>query len=250
MRLKDKVCIVTGTSGYLGRAFAVRLGQEGAKVVLADVQESPDTLKAVEATKAEVLDLRVDVTSEQSTTAMARRTVERFGRIDCIINNAGIAHVEPRPVEEVDMDLFDRVLAVNIRGVFLCIRAVTPYMKQQRAGKIVSVSSGAWLHTSRGRLSAPQYSASKAAVVGLTRSVCKELGQYNINVNVLAPSSTPAGKRDEILAASRDYEKAERALGRLGVPEDLTGTAVFLLSSDSDFITGQMILVNGGMETY
>ena len=250
MRLEGKVCIVTGTSGYLGQAFAVRLGQEGAKVVLADIQESPDTLRAMQGTGAEVLDLRVDVSSEKSTAEMARLTVERFGRIDCLINNAGIAHVEPRPVEEVDLDLFDRVLAVNIKGVFLCIRAVAPYMKRQGAGKIVNVSSGAWLHASRGRLSAPQYAASKAAVVGMTRAICKELGQYNINVNCLAPSSTPHGRREEILAAQPDFEKEERALGRLGVPEDLTGTAVFLLSADSDFITGQMVLVNGGMETW
>ena len=250
MRMKDKVCIVTGTSGYLGKAYAIRLGEEGAKVVLADIEESQETLRAVEATGAEVLALRVDVSSEQSTREMAQRTAERFGRIDCLLNNAGIAHVEPRAIEDVDMESFERVMAVNVRGVFLCIRAVVPYMKQQGGGKIVNVSSGAWLHPSRGRLSAPQYAASKAAVVGLTRSLCKELGQYHININTLAPSSTPQGRRDDILAAGPDFEKEERALGRLGVPEDLTGTAVFLLSSDSDFITGQMILVNGGMETY
>src|SRR2546423_12325508 len=110
MRLQDKVCIVTGTSGYLGQAFATRLGLEGAKVVLADVQPSPQTLEAVEKTGAEVLDLRVDVSSEESTQEMAWRAVERFGRIDCLLNNAGIAHVEPRAVEDVDMANFDRVL--------------------------------------------------------------------------------------------------------------------------------------------
>ncbi len=250
MRLKDKVCIVTGSSGYLGRAHAMRLGQEGARVVLADIEESYETLEAVQGTGAEVLDLRVDVSSEESTREMARRTVGRFGRIDCLLNNAGIAHVEPRSIEDVDMESFVRVLQVNVTGVFLCIRAVVPYMKAQRAGKIVNVSSGAWLHASRGRLSAPQYAASKAGVVGLTRAICKELGQYNINVNCLAPSATPRGRRDEILAAPRDFEHEERALGRLGVPEDLTGTVVFLFSEDSDFITGQMILVNGGMETW
>jgi len=249
MRLKDKVCIVTGASGWLGQAHALRLAEEGAKVVLADISESPETLRAVQATGAECLGLMVDVSNEESTREMAEKSIERFGRIDCLLNNAGIAHVEPRSIEEVDLNLFDKVLAVNVKGVFLCMRAVVPQMKQQGSGKIVNVSSGAWLHPSRGRLSAPQYAASKAAVVGLTRAVCKELGQYNINVNCLAPSSTPHETAEQVFTA-RDYDKQERALGRLGVPEDLTGTVVFLFSEDSNFITGQMILVNGGMETW
>jgi len=253
MRLKDKVCIVTGTSGYIGQAYATRLAQEGAKVVLADVVESPQTLSAVEKIGGEVLDLRVDVTSEESTKEMARRTVERFGRIDCLLNNAGIIRgpgMGSRAIEEVDLAAFDRVLAVNIKGVFLCIRAVVPYMKQQGGGKIINISSGTWLHPSRGRLSNPHYVASKAAVAGLTRAICKELGQYNINVNCLAPGATPHDQADEILAAGLRFDDEERPLGRPGVPDDLTGTAVFLFSEDSDFITGQMILVNGGMETW
>ncbi len=253
MRLKDKVCIVTGTSGYIGQAYAVRLGQEGAKVVLADIKPSKETEEAVHKTGAEWLSLTVDVTSEESTKEMARATVARFGRVDCLLNNAGIIRgpgMGARPIEEVDLDAFDRVLAVNIKGVFLCIRAVVPYMKQQGGGKIINISSGTWLHASRDRASNPHYVASKAAVAGLTRALCKELGQYNINVNSLAPGATPHDRRDQILAAGPDFEKEERALGRPCVPEDLTGTAVFLFSEDSDFITGQMILVNGGMETW
>ena len=252
MRLKDKVAIVTGTAGYIGRAFATRLGQEGAKVVVCDVRDSSETAEAVRATGAEVLPLQVDVTSEESTKEMARKTAERFGRIDCLLNNAGIIRgpgMDARPITEVDLEAFDRTLAVNVKGVFLCIRSVFPYMRDQGGGKIINIGSGIWLHTSRDRLSTPHYAASKGAVTGLTRSLAKELGQYSIRINTLAPGSTPPEGRDEALAGPR-FEESERALGRMGLPEDLTGAMVFLFSEDSDFVTAQMILVNGGMETW
>ena len=252
MRLKDKVVIVTGTSGYIGRTFAERLGQEGAKVVLADIRESSDTASAVQATGAELLSLEVDVTNEESTKAMARKAVERFGRIDCLLNNAGIIRgpgMEPRSILDVDLAAWDRTLAVNVKGPFLCIRAVFPYMRDQGGGKIINIGSGTWLHTSRGRLSTPHYVASKGAVTGLTRAIAKELGQYRININTLAPGNTPPEGREEALRGPQ-FADNERALGRVGLPEDLTGAMVFLFSEDSDYVTGQMLLVNGGMETW
>ena len=252
MRLEGKVTIITGAAGYIGMAYAVRFGQEGARVVVCDVTDLTRTREAVEATGAEVLALTVDVSSEEATKAMARQTVERFGRIDCLVNNAALFHgpgMDARLIEDVDLDAFDRALQVNIKGPFLCIRAVLPYMREQRGGKIVNIGSGTWLHTARGIKSTPHYVASKAAVTGLTRALAKELGRSNIRINTLAPGSTPPEGREAALRGPQ-FEENERALGRVGLPEDLTGALVFLCSEDSDFMTGQMMLVNGGMETW
>jgi NAD(P)-dependent dehydrogenase (short-subunit alcohol dehydrogenase family) len=237
-RLQDKVIVVTGASGYIGRTFAERVGQEGARVVLCDIRESPEALAAVRATGADALSLQVDVASEESTKEMARKSVERFGRIDGLLNNAGIIRgpgMEPRSLLDVDLDAWDRTLSVNVKGPFLCIRAVFPYMRDRGGGKIINIGSGTWLHTSRGMLSTPHYVASKGAVTGLTRA--------------LAPGATPPEGREQALLGPQ-FTDSERALGRVGLPEDLTGAMVFLFSEDSDFMTGQMLLVNGGMETW
>ncbi len=147
------------------------------------------------------------------------------------------------------MDRWDRVYSVNVRGTFLCMRAVFPYMREGGGGKIVNIGSGTFLHSSRGRTATnPHYVSSKAAVMGLTRAVAKELGQFNIKVNTLSPGGTDTTlSRDTVQPYEDD---TDRALNRPETPDDLTGTLVFLLSPESDFITGQMIVVNGGMETY
>lgn len=255
MRLQDKVTIVTGAAGYLGRAYAVRMGQEGAKVVVADKADCGEVVELVQATGAEVLPVEVDVTSEESTQEMARKTVERFGRIDCLLNNAGLFRgpgMDARPILDVDLDAFRRTLDVNVTGIFLCIRAVFPYMRDQGHGKIINISSGTWLHTSRSVNATPHYVASKAAVMGLTRAVAKELGAYNIRVNTLAPGGMGLPGQDRAPTEQQQQQErtSGRAIQRAPVPEDLTGTAVFLFSEDSDWVTGQMIVVNGGMEVY
>jgi NAD(P)-dependent dehydrogenase (short-subunit alcohol dehydrogenase family) len=248
MRLENKVCIVTGAGRNLGQDYAVRLGKEGAKVVVCDVLDCAETAEMVKAAGAEVLALQVDVTSEDQTKELARRTVEEFGRIDCLLNNAGLMrNLGPTSLMELDLDMWDKVFAVNVKGSLLCTRAVFPYMKEQGEGKIINVSSGTWLHTSRTASSSnSHYVSSKAAVMALTRSVARELGQFNIKVNTLAPGSTEVG-----LGPDQDPQAdADRALGRRGRSDDLTGAVVFLFSEDSDFVTGQMLLVNGGMEVY
>lgn len=248
MRLEGKVIIVTGASRYIGQAMAVRLAQEGAKVVAADIRDCAETVEMVQAEGADVLSIQVDVTDEAQTLEMARKTVERFGRIDCLVNNAGIYDgLISKPILDVDMEVWDQVFRVNVKGIFLCSRAVFPTMKVQGGGKIVNTGSAIWLSGSAG---IPHYVASKAAVTGLSRTLAKELGQYNITVNTLAPGGTRSGavvNRDD---APTSIAQAGRAIDRLEVPADLVGTLVFLASDDSSFITGQMIVVDGGVSLH
>ncbi len=247
MRLEGKVIIVTGAARHLGQAYAVRLAKEGAKLAIADVLDSSETARLCEAEGAEVLPLNVDVSSEEETMALARRTVERFGRIDGLLNNAGLMRNITGPsLMDVDPDWWDKVFSVNARGTFLCVRAVFPYMRDQGGGKIVNVGSTTMLRTSNNvRDSNPHYVASKGAVMAFTRAICRELGEHNINVNTLAPGGTD---QDPSLTGDEATEEASRAFGRRGVPSDLAGTVAFLFSDDADFITGQLIAVNGGKE--
>ena len=247
MRLEGKVIIVTGAARHLGQAYAVRLAKEGAKLTVADVLDCSETARLCEAEGAEVLPLNVDVTSEEETMALARRTVERFGRIDGLLNNAGLMRNITGPsLMDVDPDWWDKVFSVNARGTFLCVRAVFPYMRDQGGGKILNVGSTTMLRTSNNvRDSNPHYVASKGAVMAFTRAICRELGEHNINVNTLAPGGT---EQDPSLDGDEATEEASRAFGRRGVPSDLTGTVAFLFSDDADFITGQLIAVNGGKE--
>ena len=247
MRLEGKVIIVTGAARHLGQAYAVRLAKEGAKLTVADVLDCSETARLCEAEGAEVLPLNVDVSNEEETMALARRTVERFGRIDGLLNNAGLMRNITGPsLMDVDPDWWDKVFAVNARGTFLCVRAIFPYMRDQGGGKILNVGSTTMLRTSNNvRDSNPHYVASKGAVMAFTRAVCRELGEHNINVNTLAPGGT---EQDPSLSGDEAGEEASRAFGRRGVPSDLAGTVAFLFSDDADFITGQLIAVNGGKE--
>lgn len=246
-RLDGKVIVVTGAARHLGQAYAVRLAEEGAKLVLADVLDCAETTTLCEAAGAEVLALSVDVTSEEATLGMARRAQERFGRIDGLLNNAGLmTNITGPSVMDVDPEWWDRVFAVNVKGTFLCTRAVLPYMRDQGGGKIVNVGSTTMLRASNSvNASMPHYVASKGAIMAFTRSIVRELGQYNINVNTLAPGGT---EQDVALDGFDAPAEASRAFGRRGVPSDLTGTVAYLFSADADFVTGQLIAVNGGKE--
>ena len=253
MLLQDRVIIVTGAASGLGRSYAVRLAKEGAKLTLADVADLETTMSLCAAEGAETLALRVDVSSEEDTLEMARQTFERYGRIDGLLNNAGITTrhgLEVKSLLDLDMQMWDRVFAVNTRGTFLGIRAVFPYMREQRSGTVVNVSSGSTLRISRAvDATNAQYVASKTAITGITRAVARELGQYNINVVTVAPGSTTSD-REEPLTAEEAYDEPEASLLRRGVPDDLAGVMAFLFTDDARFISGQMILVNGGREVW
>lgn len=243
MRLKDKVAIVTGGGIGLGRAYCKALASEGAKVVVADIQEAAanEVAKAIDG-----LALRVDVTSAEQTRAMAEKTLAAYGRIDILLNNAGLySAIAKKPFFEIDEAEWDRVMAVNVKGVFLCSRAVHPAMKAQRKGKIINISSGTVLG---GTAMFLHYVTSKAAVIGLTRALAREVGPDNICVNAITPGLTVADENQKAML-SEDYLAARRrarALQRDQLPEDLVGTVLFLASGDSDFLTGQTINVDGG----
>jgi 3-oxoacyl-[acyl-carrier protein] reductase len=248
-RLKDKVAIITGGAYGIGKTFARRMAAEGAAVVIADI-DIDNAEKTVEELKAEGLSaaaVDTDVSDEKSTLAIAEKTAEIFGRIDILINNAAIfskIKVETVPFNELDMADWDRMMAVNLKGTFLCSRAVYPYMKKQNKGKIINMASATFFE---GTPVMPHYVASKAGIIGLTRSLASAMAEYNINVNCIAPGRTLSeDSSDESAMKSNEIRAKTRQIKRIEYPEDLAGTAVFLASEDSDFITGQTIVVDGG----
>ncbi len=247
MRLKDKVAIVTGAARGLGRAYALRLAKEGAKVVVADILDGKETTDAIAAQGGEAIYVKTDVTSEESTKEMAAKTIERFGRVDALINNAALfADLVKKPFWEIPVAEWDKVMAVNLKGPFLCARAVYPQMKKQGKGKIVNVASGTFY---KGLPLFLHYVVSKGGNVAITRSMAREVGDAGINVNCIAPGYTETEVLKENPQDPPDVIKmmpATRCIKRPETPDDLTGTIVFLCSDDSDFIAGQTILVDGG----
>lgn len=250
-KLDGKVIIVTGAAAGLGREYAVRFAQEGARLTVADVQDCGETAERVQAAGGEALALSVDVSDEEQTRDMARLTHGRYGRIDGLLNNAGMMRgLNVKSLMDIDMKVWDRVYAVNARGTFLGIRAVYPYMKEQGSGTIVNVSSGSTLRIARAADDLnPHYVSSKSAIIGITRGVARELGAHGINVVTVAPGSTTSD-RDEAISADDAFDEPEASLQRRGVPGDLTGVMAFLFSDDARFISGQMLVVNGGRELH
>ena len=247
MRLKDKVAIVTGAARGLGKAYALRLAKEGAKVVIADILDAKETVDSVIAQGGEALFVNTDVTSEKSTQEMARKVIERFGRIDILVNNAALfANLVKKPFWEIPAEEWDAVMAVNLKGPFLCAKAVYPQMKKQGKGKIINVSSGTFY---KGLPLFLHYVVSKGGNVALSRSMAREVGNAGICVNTIAPGYTETvylKGHPQDPAVVIKVGIASRCFKRPEAPEDLTGTIVFLASDDSDFITGQTIIVDGG----
>jgi 3-oxoacyl-[acyl-carrier protein] reductase len=253
MRLKDKVIIVTGGSHGLGRAFVEGFSAEGASVVIAshvDLETSRHLAETLQSEGRAAMAVGVDVSDEAQTLAMARATVARFGRIDVLVNNAAV-FIRNRiskgvPFHELSLEEWDRVMAVNVKGPFLCSRAVFPHMKQQGAGKIINISSGQF-HKGGGNVKYAHYVASKGAVIGLTRALARELGEYGIRVNSIAPGVTYTEDESDQVRLVKERLAQERCLKRIEYARDVVGTAVFLASAESDFMTGQTIVVDGGV---
>jgi 3-oxoacyl-[acyl-carrier protein] reductase len=246
MRLKGRVAIVTGGAKGLGRAFALKLAEEGARVMVVTRKDMANLEKTVQQIKdlgGEAALFQADVARETDMLNMAEATNKAFGRIDILINNAAIYDgIKRKPFHEIDPDEWDLVMTVNVKGAFLAARAVFPYMKAQGYGKIVNLSSEVFFTGSHGFA---HYVASKGGIIGLTRALAVELGPHNICINCVAPGFTDT-EASRGLADVTKYDTSKTPLRRLERPEDLTGAALFLASPESDFITGQTILVDGG----
>ncbi|MFQ5934759.1 MAG: SDR family NAD(P)-dependent oxidoreductase [Dehalococcoidia bacterium] len=250
-KLDDRVIVVTGGGQGIGKAYCEGLAREGAKVVVADINgtAADGVAQALGEGGQDALALATDVSHAEDTERMARAAAERFGRIDGLINNAAMFNrpaMSRVPFEQIPVEEWDRLMAVNLRGLFLCSKAVVPYMKEGGRGKIVNISSGTVFF---GSPMMAHYVTSKAGVIGLTRALARELGEYNINVNAIAPGLTMSSEEMAREYGSLNQRRMDaRAIKRSEVPEDLVGTAIFLCSSDSDFMTGQTLVVDGGAQ--
>jgi len=245
-RFAGQVAIVTGAGRGMGRATAMRLARDGAAVVVNDVNEADATAvaEAIGGAGGRALAHRGDVSRESDVDAMMNAALESFGRVDILVNNAGILR-STTPLETIPLDEWERMLAVNLTGVFLCTRAVLPIMKERRRGKIVNVSSSAGRTTST--FGGAHYTASKAAVLGLTRHTAREAAPFGINVNAVAPGSMDTEMVRELATPEHmEHERRNNPLGRLGTAEDEAGLVAFLCSEDAAYITGATVDVNGG----
>ncbi|OGO52186.1 MAG: hypothetical protein A2148_02890 [Chloroflexi bacterium RBG_16_68_14] len=245
-RLKGKVAIVTGGAGAIGSVFSLGLAKEGASVVVADVDEgaAQELASQLSSSGPDCLALRVDVADVASTEEMARRTLERFGRIDILVNAAAIyVTLARQEFLQIDPEEWNLVIGVNLTGAQLCARAVLPAMKEQGSGVIVNIGSVNTVLAPEGRA---HYSASKAALENLTKTLAREMGPHGIRVNCLSPGLVHTGTAK--LVPEERYQRIaqERALRREMLPEDLVGPLVFLCSEDARMVTGHTLVVDGG----
>lgn len=246
--LQSKVAIVTGGARGIGRAYSEAMAAQGAAIVIADVleKEALETVAALESSGAQAAFIKVDVADAASTKAMADFAVEKFGGIDILVNNAAIfASLRIGPLDDIEVDRWDRTMAVNIKGPWLCIKAVAPHMRERGGGAIVNQSSTAAF----GINGVLDYATSKAAVIGLTKSAASELGRDNIRVNAIAPGGVTTDAYVEVmgdLSVAEQRAKANQLIGKAITPEDVVGTLLHLVSDASQMVTGQTFVVDGG----
>ncbi|HWC03283.1 MAG TPA: SDR family oxidoreductase [Methylomirabilota bacterium] len=249
-RLAGRIAIVTGGAKGIGRHYSLALAQAGASVVVADIVDAADVVEAIARAhgRESVMGAVFDVSDETSVKTLVARAVERFGRIDVLVNNAALfAPLHQTKCTEIDAGLWDRVMAVNLRGPFLMVKHVAPHMIARGYGKIINVGSGT---AYRGIPWMLHYVTSKGGILAFTRALSRELGEHGIRVNTLSPgfvlSDTVVAENPEHVATARPSVLQIRALKRDAYPEDLLGALVFLASAESDFITGQTLAVDGG----
>lgn len=246
MRLKDRVVIVTGGGLGIGAAYSRGLADAGAAVAVADLDgaAAQHVAEQISAGGGRAVAIDVDVTREESVDALVRRTAGALGGIDALVNNAGVySALERKRFDEITPDEWDWVMATNARSAWLCAKACFPHMKA-RGGSIVNISSSMVFE---GSLAFAHYAASKAAVIGLTRALARQMGDYQIRVNCVAPGLTRTGRNVGVPAEMWDSMRAQRCLKRDMVPADLVGTVIWLVSDDSAFVTGQTVVVDGGV---
>jgi 3-oxoacyl-[acyl-carrier protein] reductase len=243
MRFENKSIIITGGGGKIGKAYAMAFAREGAKVSLPDIASADPVVKAIQDTGGTAITMKCDVSDEQSVKAMVDETAKRFGTIDVLINNAAyFMTVWKGPFWEMTVEEFDKAMAVNVRGSWLCAKAAVPHMQKQKQGKIINISSNVAL---TGNANYIHYVTSKGALIAMTRAMARELGDYNICVNTVTPGFVVTEGR-QVDPAYEKVRAQQRSIKRTQVEADLVGTVLFLSSPESDFMTGQLINVDGG----
>ncbi len=252
MRLKDKVAVITGAARGIGAAFALGFAKEGASVVIGDIRDGKKTVAAIEKAGGKALYVKTDVTKQDQCNVLAKAAVDRFGSVDILVNDAGIL-VTLKPFMEVTTEEWMHVMEVNTLGPFHCTKAVFPYMKD-RGGKIINVCSASIFEGVAGM---PHYVASKGAIMAFTRGMARELGDYKINVNSIAPGFTHSEGGDEFDKNKKfppvpldEIQLPMRCFKKPVYPDDLVGTAIYLASDDSRLVTGQLIIHDAGMSLH
>jgi len=238
--LKDKIAIVTGAARGIGREIAITLAEAGANIVAADInlEGATKVVKEITDKKRGGIAVKVDVSLKKDVDLMVKKVLKKYSTIDILINNAGICYL--RPFDEISENEWDKVMAINLKGTFLCCQAVLPIMKEKNRGCIINLTSLA--AKTGGILVGAHYSASKAGVTSLTKSLAKYAAKYGINVNAVSP-----GFIDTEMTKDFDYDVSTVPLGRLGTPADVAKVVRFLTSEDAKYITGEIIDVDGGI---
>lgn len=245
-RLDGKTAVITGAGRGIGAVMAKHMASEGANVVVSDVLDTAETVAGIKAAGGSAIGMSCDVTSDESLAAMVAATEKEYGALNILVNNASIfAALQPKPFMQIDNDEFDKVMTVNARGVHQATKAAVPAMLRAGGGKIVNIASGTFYYGPPGL---SHYTASKGAVIALTRGFGRELGDKNIQINAIAPGLTES----ESIKGHTGFDKARgptvasRSIQRDMLPEDLLGSLMYLITPDSDFVTGQTLNVDGG----
>ena len=248
MDFEGKVVVITGAARGLGLEYALRFARHGANVAISDVRDTIDAEKALKASGADFVATRTDVTSADSAASMADKVLETFGRIDVLVNNAALyGSLNFQPFDRLDEDEWDRVMAVNVKGIWNCCKAVLPAMREQSSGSIVNISS---LAATYGMPNGLHYTASKAAVIGLTRGLAREVGRFGVRVNAVAPNVVDTDATAEVFGEKKDriveVTLSQQAIRKPLDPGDIVGAVLFLAGDHSRMTTGQTIMVDGG----
>ncbi|HSB03949.1 MAG TPA: 3-oxoacyl-[acyl-carrier-protein] reductase [Thermodesulfobacteriota bacterium] len=244
MELQGKVALVTGGAQGIGKAIALLLAQKGGDIVISDInlERAEETVREIEALGRKAMAVRANVVVLIEVEMMVQTVIDRFGRIDILVNNAGIAR--DKLLLRMTEEDWDRVLAVNLKGTFNCTKAVIRHMSKQRSGKIVNIAS---VVGEMGNAGQANYSASKAGVIGFTKTIAREFASRSINVNAIAPGYIVTPMTDVLPEKAKEELKRMIPMERLGQPEDVAQSVFFLVSEASSYITGQVINVNGGI---
>ena len=245
MTMMGKVAIVSGAGQGIGRAIALSLSKNGANLAIADINDetASDVVKEIEATGGRAISVKTDVSKVDDIKNLVQKTVQEFGTVDILVNNAGILHATP--IEDITEEEWDRMMAINLKSVFFMSQQVLPYMKAQKSGRIINISSLAG--RMGGYANGLGYSASKAGIIGLTMGFARRVAEFNITVNAVAPGTTESEIIKKFSSESIETLRQTIPMKRLGKPENIADVVAFLASDASSFMTGAVIDVNGGL---